>query len=377
MKNQKSGRLIVANGKFSDILYGSGFNAPDEFFYCEVDGKQFIFVSVLEYARAKQQANKNITVLDYSIIPRTLPAGNQRKDFLTGLSQYLGVTSWSVPGQFPLIYADTLRKNGIEVKVQEGDFFPQRAVKNPVEIEKIQAAEKATEDAMMQIRDMIASAHVNAEKMLLRKNGEVLTSEYIRSEIEADFKRKGYTAEQTIVACGSQAAAPHCIGEGPIFAGHPIVCDIFPRSDANGYWGDMTRTFCKGKAAPIVLRAYQSVLNAQQQSLKMLKAGVIGAKVHENARALMEKDGFKTIKNKNDIPCGFIHGLGHGVGLDIHEQPRLSPSNPKPLPAHCVVSVEPGLYDPAWGGIRIEDLVEVTDDGYRNFCTMDRELEIP
>jgi len=202
-----------------------------------------------------------------------------------------------------------------------------------------------------------------------------LTSEYVRSEVEAEFKRQGYTADRTIIAGGKQGAAPHCIGEGPLRAGEPIVCDIFPRSDRTGYWGDMTRTFCKGKPVnPKTERAFASVLKAAEKSLAMLKAGAVGADVHNCAARSMEADGFTAHKNADGIPCGFIHGLGHGVGLDIHEQPRLSPGNPNPLPAGAVVSVEPGLYDPEWGGIRLEDLVVIREDGYENLCTMEKEL---
>jgi len=100
----------------------------------------------------------------------------------------------------------------------------------------------------------------------------------------------------------------------------------------------------------------------------------VGADVHNCAARSMEADGFTAHKNADGIPCGFIHGLGHGVGLDIHEQPRLSPGNPNPLPAGAVVSVEPGLYDPEWGGIRLEDLVVIREDGYENLCTMEKEL---
>jgi Xaa-Pro aminopeptidase len=156
-----------------------------------------------------------------------------------------------------------------------------------------------------------------------------------------------------------------------------VVADIFPRSDRTGYWGDMTRTFVKGKASEIVRKAFDAVKQASEESLKMLKAGVPGADVHRTAARTMENLGFRTGRDANGIPCGFIHGLGHGVGLDIHENPRLSPANPNPLAAGSVVSVEPGLYDPSWGGIRLEDLVLVTEDGYENFCTMPKELEIP
>ena len=187
----------------------------------------------------------------------------------------------------------------------------------------------------------------------------------------------GYTASRTIIACGIQCAAPHNIGSGPVKAGEPVVADIFPRSDASGYWGDMTRTFLKGKAPKSLMRAYNAVKKASETAMSMIRAGVIAADVHTAASETMAELGFRTGRGRDGMPCGFIHGLGHGVGLEIHEGPRVSPLNRKPLRSGNVISVEPGLYYPEWGGIRLEDLVVVTKDGYRNFNSMEKEFEIP
>lgn len=155
------------------------------------------------------------------------------------------------------------------------------------------------------------------------------------------------------------------------------MADIFPRSDRTGYWGDMTRTFVKGKASPVALRAFHAVRQASEEVLKVLKAGRPGAEYHDLAARVLESAGFRTGRGADGLPRGFFHGLGHGVGLDIHEDPRLAPSGVTQLQPGNVVSVEPGLYDPAWGGIRLEDLVVVRADGCENFCTMPKELEIP
>ena len=139
----------------------------------------------------------------------------------------------------------------------------------------------------------------------------------------------------------------------------------------------MTRTFLKGRAPKHVLRAYRAVRKASETALGMIRAGVAASEVHIAAAKTMEELGFRTGRKRGGMPCGFIHGLGHGVGLEIHEGPRVSPLNTRPLRRGNVVSVEPGLYDPDWGGIRLEDLVAVTGTGCRNFNTMDKELEIP
>ena len=138
----------------------------------------------------------------------------------------------------------------------------------------------------------------------------------------------------------------------------------------------MTRTFCKGKALPIVRKAYRAVLQASELAQKLIRDGVIAADVHNAAKESMESDGFATKRNRNGNPIGFIHGLGHGLGLDIHEGPRVSPLNPNPLRKGNVVSVEPGLYNEIWGGIRLEDIVAVEKDGCHNFNSMEKELEI-
>ena len=168
-------------------------------------------------------------------------------------------------------------------------------------------------------------------------------------------------------------------------APRPITSEAVPsrqanplwRSDASGYWGDMTRTFLKGKAPKSVMRAYNAVKKASETAMSMIRAGVIAADVHIAASETMAGLGFQTGRGRDGMPCGFIHGLGHGVGLEIHEGPRVSPLNRKPLQSGNVISVEPGLYYPEWGGIRLEDLVVVTKDGYRNFNSMEKEFEIP
>ena len=370
-----SGRLMFASPSVSaDILYAGGFHAPDAVIYFEIPWKKALVLSHLEYARGKREAGKGVDVLN-------------REDFLTGndkrtdlnvmlkLSDVLGIKSWKVPADFPLGIADALRAAGIEVLPIPDPYFPRREIKTAAELKKIAEAESATEDSMRYARDLIRESKVNSKGFLVL-SGKLLTSERLRSEIEGFLKTRGYTASQTITACGPDASRPHELGAGPLRAGEPIVCDIFPRSDTTGYWGDMTRTFCKGKAHPIVRKAYNAVLKASELAQKLIRDGVIAADVHKAAKESMDSDGFVTGEDRNGNPFGFIHGLGHGLGLDIHEGPRVSPLNPKPLRKGNVVSVEPGLYNEIWGGIRLEDIVAVEKDGCHNFNSMEKELEI-
>ena len=378
MKNFCSGRLIVSStDKSADLLYAGRFNAPDDFVYFETNETQAIVVTSLEFARAMAEAKDGIRVINRYDIINALPESERSGvGFYVALSRYAGIDHWQVPGDFPLIYADQLRNAGIQVECINGDFFPQRAVKNEWELQEIRKSMRMTENAMMLVRSMIADAVVNSHG-ILELQGKVLTCDDIRMEVECYFKRHSFTARQTIIACGSHGAAPHNIGTGPVYANEPVVADIFPRSDISGYWGDMTRTFCKGTAKPIVRKAFDAVKLASDNALACLKAGVPGILIHQIAAKTMEEAGFSTGLDSDGKPCGFIHGLGHGVGLEIHEQPRLAVGNTQPLPENCVVSVEPGLYYHEWGGIRLEDLVIVKNNGYENLCTMPKELEVP
>ena len=374
----RTGCLIAASSsESSDILYATGFSAADEFICADLpEGRRVAVVSSLELQRARKEVRPGVEVMDRADIMRSrkVPAGE--KNFFVCLSRCFDIGCWLVPERFPLAYADKLRQAGIAVQAVSGDFFPERAVKRPDEIEHIREAMKVTQDAMYQVQDFLKDSTVGPDGVLIWHE-KPLTCEYIRSEIEAEFKRRGYSAERTIIACGADASAPHCIGSGPVRAHETLVADIFPRCDATGYWGDMTRTFVKGKASPVAKKAFEAVLLASNKVLSVLRQGVTGKDMHLLAAAILEEAGFRTGLDGNGVPCGFFHGLGHGVGLDIHENPRLSPANPSPLKAGGVVSVEPGLYDPSWGGIRLEDLAVIREDTCENLCTMPKELEIP
>ena len=380
MQDERTGRcgklICASSAESSDILYASGFNAADEFLYFEREGKRAAVVSSLEFQRARSEAHECVEIIEASCIARSFPREERRQLLALLVSRKYGVTRWLVPASFPLGHAEKLRAAGVEVIPVEGGFFPERAVKSDSEIASIRDSMAATEDAMRQVEAFLRESKVRSDG-LLELNGEVLLCEWIRAEIEASFKRKGFSASRTIIACGKDGSAPHCIGSGPVRAGEPLVADIFPRSDRTGYWGDMTRTFVKGKASPVVSRAFRAVRRASEEVLKVLKAGRPGSEYHDLAAKVLESEGFRTERGADGLPRGFFHGLGHGVGLDIHEDPRLAPSGVTPLQPGNVVSVEPGLYDPAWGGIRLEDLVVVRADGCENFCTMPKELEIP
>jgi Xaa-Pro aminopeptidase len=222
--------------------------------------------------------------------------------------------------------------------------------------------------------DIIREASVN-ENRILEWNGDILTSEILQAEINISMLRLGGFAEATIAACGGQAAEPHNTGSGPIYAGKPLIMDIFPRMKKSGYWGDITRTVVKGEAPEIVRKAYEAVFEAREYAKTLIKPGAVPAEIHQAAKTLMEDLGFRTGR-QDGRNFGFFHGLGHSVGLEIHEKPVLSPVNSEALRGGEVVTVEPGLYYSEWGGVRLEDIVVVTSDGCHCLTEMENILEI-
>jgi Xaa-Pro aminopeptidase len=249
-----------------------------------------------------------------------------------------------------------------------------RAVKHEEELEHMRAAQRANERAMATAESLLADADVDGDGRLVH-DGAPLTSERVKEEIEVSLLRDGYALDTTIVACGADAADPHDRGSGPLRADESIIVDIFPRSKETGYYADMTRTFVKGEPSETVREWYDLTQRAKAAALDVLEAGVSGSVVHDAVCDVYEDAGYPTLRSDPDTETGFIHSTGHGVGLDIHEYPRLSTAENE-LEAGMVVTVEPGLYDPAVGGVRIEDIVVVREDGYENYTSYEESLVV-
>jgi Xaa-Pro aminopeptidase len=369
-------RLIVATStESSDLLYATGFWAPDPVVFFSTGRTRALVVSSLEYNRAREQATRGIEVFrngDFASGKR----GGGFDQILVGISRKFGVSNWDVPPFFPLQYADSLRKESVEVRCGSGVFFPSRERKTGREQAEIRRAVKLAELAMRKALDMIRAARVDSEKRLTLK-GNVLTSERVRTEIDIEILRGGGGSQGTIVSCGPHAAQPHHRGEGPLRANEPIVLDIFPRLTDSGYWGDMTRTVVKGRPKVIVRRAFDAVLRARDEAKTRIRAGISASASFLTASKILAEAGFQTGRDrKTGLDHGFIHSLGHGVGLDIHEGPRLAKTNDALLKRGSVVTVEPGLYYPKWGGVRLEDLVVVTESGCETLTQFETELEI-
>jgi Xaa-Pro aminopeptidase len=369
------GYLVEADGEDSDQRYLSGFTAPDPFVTLYT-GETHLLVSALEYGRAKRNARAE-TVERHSEYDhrKNLEEYGQTEGGHRTLATFLdahGVESVATPVDFPLGTADGLRDRGVTVEADYDDTVESiRATKTDEEVEHIRAAQKANEAAMARAEELLAEADVEDGTLVF--DGEALTSERVKQEIEIELLRHGCALDETIVACGADAADPHDRGSGPLSADEAIIIDIFPRSKETGYYADMTRTFCVGDPSEEIAEWYDLTLEAQEAALDAIEAGVTGSDVHGAVCDVYEDAGLPTLRSDETTETGFIHTTGHGVGLDIHEFPRVSEQDNE-LQAGHVVTVEPGLYDPAVGGVRIEDLVVVTEDGHENLTDYEKSL---
>jgi Xaa-Pro aminopeptidase len=278
-----------------------------------------------------------------------------------------------VPSNFPVGLADKLRRLGVRVAASTTSFFPEREVKSPDEIHEISRAQRAAEAGMEAATAMIRESRI--VRGWLYHGGAKLTAELVRERIAASAMRHGCLTSHTIVACGEQTCDPHEEGHGPLRAHQPLILDIFPRLQRSGYWGDITRTVVRGKASDSVKSLHAAVFAGQSLALQQIRAGVRGDAIHETILGEFQRRGFQT-GVQNGRRQGFFHGTGHGVGLEIHELPRLSARGQAPLKAGHVVTVEPGLYYSGTGGVRIEDLIVVSKGGFRNLTRLPKFLEI-
>jgi len=368
---ETDGYLIDASQDDANQLYLSGFTGPDPFLTLYADGEIHVLVGGLEYGRAKKEAAAD-TVERHADYDYEYGGREARNDMYARFVRDKGVESVSMPPRGPVGTADALRERGVEVAVDTDDRIREvRAVKTDEEVDAVREAQRANEAAMRAAEELIAGADVagegdDAETGVLLREGEPLTSERVTEEIEVTLLRRGCALDQTIVAGGAQAADPHDRGSGPLRANEAIIVDIFPRSKATKYNADMTRTFCVGEPSETLREWYDLTERALDAALDAVEPGATGEDVHAAACEVYEEAGEPTFRTDPETETGFIHSTGHGVGLDVHESPRLASGGEELEPGH-VITVEPGLYDPDVGGVRIEDIAVVTEDGYENF----------
>ncbi len=368
----------------ADILWRTGFKAPDPFVLVEIpDGKSFLLVGSLELERAAKECKPEIEVVniyDYE---------SKSRGYLTNFLKKHGVKNVILPDTFPCGIKDKLAKS-FKVVAAPPPFYPKRAIKTDWEVAEIEKAQRAVENAVGKAVEFLRECQISGDRVIAvhHELGErTVTSELLRKIIDDELFRKGFLGIDTIIACGLQASDPHCVGFGPLLAHQPIVMDVFPCSMKTHFYADMTRTIIKGEPSELLEDMYEEVLFTQQWAINRVRDGASGVEIYNGVLKHFDAVGYCT--NIKTRPMeGFIHGVGHGVGLDIHEPPRINSSGSL-LSEGNVVTVEPGLYyqngiEPSFllskkgipvGGIRIEDMVLVTKTGCRNLTQFHKDLD--
>jgi Xaa-Pro aminopeptidase len=373
------------------LIYGDTLRSPelrheiplgigDPFLYLEHDGVKHIAIHAMEAQRLEPLDLFELHPLEEFGYDDLVAAGVDlralAKEVARRAVRAVGVTTAVVPETFPLWLGDVLREDGVELTVDGAFFDDRRRVKTEAELDGMRRAQRAAEAAMDACRDLLRRAEPNGRGLVL--DGEPLTVERVKAAMSLVFASHGTTADEFIVAPGAQGAVGHHMGSGPIGAGVPIIVDIWPRDNESAIYCDMTRTFVVGDVPEDVRTWHALCKEALDRALAEIRDGADGRQIYAGTCEVFEAAGEPTQRTKprgEPLADGFFHGLGHGVGLDVHEQPGLGRLETLPLRTGDVVTVEPGCYRKGYGGVRLEDLVLVTGSGAENLTTYPYELE--
>lgn len=371
-RNEIDSFLIRDTTDNANLYYLTKFEAPDPITFLKTNEKKILLVSPLEISRAKKEADVDI-VVSTSKYKNDGETVGKLSDLLEDFLREFQAENIGVPEDFPLKLADNLRDKDFNIQPLDDTTKNKRKIKDPEEIEKLRRSQTTTEKAMKEARKILEDSDIREDTLYYE--GKKLTSERIKSKIRSFLVRNGCELpKKTIVSSGKDSSKPHSTGKGEIKKGEPVIVDIFPRKDR--YFGDMTRTFVKGNASNEIRDMQKAVMEAQNEAFKLLEQGpgLNGKEVHDKVCEVFEEHGYDTLKDEKTEE-GFIHSTGHGVGLDLHEAPSISNEDEK-LEEGMVITIEPGLYYSDIGGVRIEDMVLITEDGYENFNSMKKKLEI-
>jgi len=367
--------MIAASELDSNLYYATRFMAPDPFIFLEVKGERMVVMSDLEIDRARSQATVD-RVLSYAELEAQVRAQGVSApgtvEIVHAVLHPHGIKRLLVPTNFPYGHAAKLQELGYQLESRLEPFFERRAIKTDEEVRYIEDSQRATEEAVAAAHDALRAA--SPRDGVLWLDGAPLTSERIKKLINVKLMEQDCVAQHTIVAGGEQACDPHHEGSGPLPVDRSIIFDVFPRSAQTRYFADMSRTVVRSKPSPELKRLYRVVKDAQEAAIAEIRDGADGTKIHQGICDRFEAAGYKT-GQVNGRMQGYFHGTGHGVGLEIHEAPRISRKG-SILQEGQVVTVEPGLYYPGLGAVRIEDMVLVTKDGCRNLTDFPKTFEL-
>ena len=333
----------------------------------------------IEMPRARTQARADAVACPRDFEPQGGLSGDRETAMAQAAAECLrrqGVTRVQADRTLPLIYAEHLRLAGIAVEYDPLLGVQGRRAKDAQEVEWLRAAQRATEGAMRMACETVARAVPGRDGVLLHE-GEPLTSERLRFLVDVHLLRAGFQGRPAIVACGAQCADCHEHGHGDLRTGQPVIVDIFPLCPRTLYNGDCTRTVVNGEAHPELRRMHATVAEAKRAAIAAVRAGATGEDVHRATLGVIHGAGYPSGMPPADAPdswTGMTHGTGHGIGLDVHEPPLLDFKGPV-LVAGDALTVEPGLYGRAHGGVRIEDMVIVREGGCENLNALHEGLD--
>jgi Xaa-Pro aminopeptidase len=356
--------LYADTHRSPDALYFGRVAVPDPFVAFGLRGKKHAVVSALEFGRVRKTSDFDVVLPLEAYLKRARELWPQRKpgpaEVIFLVARDYRQTRFTVPEDFPSSVYEKLFELGLDLTVADGPLFPEREIKTPKEIAAIREGNRCCALGFAAAEKILRACRIRGRKLVLR--GQTVTSEMLKFAIEVACLEAGAVSSDTIVAGGDQACDPHERGSGPLRPNELIIIDIFPRVTASGYYGDMTRTFLRGRASEQQKALVSAVRAGQLVALKSIRAGVNGRDIHKQIVELFTRRGFET-KHTPKGSVGFFHGTGHGLGLAIHELPRVSGAVDYTLPKGSVTTVEPGLYYPGLGGCRIEDVAQVTSRG--------------
>jgi Xaa-Pro aminopeptidase len=359
--------VVYANSRDADMRYLTHFTTSDPFvFFKRAGGKGTIIISQMEVGRASRESITAVMTRAEAGLPEIL---KKEKDLYRATAMMIAGQAGKkilVPPDFPVALANALGEF-CTVKVDRGTVLAMRAKKTLPEIRCLKNVQNVTQDAMNRAISLIK--HASVRKGILYRGGKPLTSEYIKYAMHSVLLEHGCTAEDTIVSCGEDTAIPHMTGTGPLRADEPIIIDLFPLHEKSGYYADMTRTVVKGEPSPEIFEMFTALREAKHLALSRVRSGVTGAELYQIVVDFFKERGYESDTR------GFVHNLGHGVGLQVHELPTIGPSG-KILEAGNVITIEPGLYYPGTGGVRLEDIGAVTKTGFKNFTSFSEDLVI-
>ena len=364
----------------ADMRHAVPLGVPDPFLYAETNGSRHVFSSSMEAARLSELGLFDVHVAEEFGVDELIESGLPRKEIAAQLAlrsvASLGPRRFKVPDEFPVWLADRLRADGVELEVEQELFDERRRSKTEAQLAGMRRAQKAAEAGMDTCRDLLRRSEIDGGRLVV--DGEELTVERVKAAMNLTFASHDTTADEFIVAPGPQGAVGHDMGSGPIAPGVPLVVDIWPRDNHSAIYTDMTRTFVVGDVADDVREWHRLCKEALDRALAEIEPGADTRAIFDGTCDIFEAAGEPTQRTKTPgepLVDGFFHGLGHGVGLEVHEAPGLGLTSDKTLVPGDVVTIEPGLYRAGYGGVRLEDIVLVTENGAENLTSYPYDLE--